>query len=43
MDYINILQNSYDSINLLIGIIESDKNEIKKIEIIQKKLLKWLN
>jgi hypothetical protein len=43
MDYTNILENSFYSIKLLMDIIETNESEIKKIDIIQKKLYKWLN
>jgi hypothetical protein len=43
MDYANILENSFYSIKLLIGLIETNEDEIKKIDLIQKKLYKWLN
>lgn len=43
MDYNYILENSFYSMKILIGIIESNENELEKINIIQKKLLKWLN
>lgn len=43
MDYNYILENSFYSLKLLIGIIESNDEELKKIDFIQKKLYKWLN
>ena len=43
MDYNYILENSFYSIKFLIGIIESNEDEMEKIDLIQKKLYKWLN
>ena len=43
MEYNNILENAFYSMKLLMEIMETSDDESKKIQLLEKKIYKWLN